>query len=72
MVAFMEVPDCPAIADDMALKTPLFPQDIPEQGFAAAGRLAIDSVVGTHHRFDIRLAHQRLKGRQIGFPQVLV
>src|SRR5690348_1491506 len=55
MMAVEYVGDCAAVGDYVSLKSPIMPQVIFEQGGVGASRLAIERVVGTHHRLCLAL-----------------
>ncbi len=55
----------------MALEAPPAPEDIRQEGFAAAAGLAIGAVVGSHDRLHAGVHDAGLKGGEIGFLQVL-
>ena len=65
----VEVVHGPAVGHDNLVVTPLVAQDVDEELLAAAARLALKTVVGTHH-----LPHpcvdKGLERGQIGFPKV--
>ena len=66
------VDDCFAIRNHIALKSPLAAQLILQQKLVDAGRLAVDAVVGAHHRTGLPLRHRRAKRRQIGVQFVML
>ena len=70
LVVFMEVPDRPAVRDEVALEAPLAAQLAHQRAARAAG-LAVRAVVGAHHGLDLRLLHERAEGGQIGLLHVL-
>ena len=70
LVVFMEVPDRPAVRDEVALEAPLAAQ-LAHQRVAGAAGLAVRAVVGAHHGLDLRLLHERAEGGQIGLLHVL-
>ena len=59
-----------AIGNDVAVETPLPAQQVRKQQRIRAGRLAINGVVGAHHRADMAFAHGGLKMRQVGFVKI--
>ena len=67
----MEIVDSPAVADHMAFKSPLFSQNVDQQGFASAAGFAVGTVVSPHHSLHPGLLHTGLKSRQIGLIQIL-
>ncbi|MBA7613190.1 hypothetical protein ES703_20435 [subsurface metagenome] len=70
MVIAVYISNSPAVGNDVALKTPLIPQDGIKELIAAAAGLAQVSVVRTHHRKSIGFLDAGPKMRQVGFPQV--
>ena len=66
----MEVHDSAAVGNHMALKSPLVPQGFLEHGGAAAGRLAVNAVIGAHNALYIALFDTSFKSRAIGFCQI--
>ena len=72
MMARVEVPDGPAVGDDVALKLPLSAKRIAQQRFAAAAGLAVGAVVGAHDSLDLCLLYQVFKSGKIGFLQIFL
>ncbi len=72
MMMLMEITDCPAVGRHMPLKLPLVAQNIHQQRFRAAGRLAIDAVIRTHDALHLCFLHCRLERRQIRFRHILL
>ncbi len=70
LVLLVDVLDRVAVGDDVAVETPVLAQDVLQQALARAARLAVDAVVRTHDRIDLRLLHERLERRQVGFVEV--
>ena len=54
LVALVDVVDGAAVGDDVAVEAPVLAQDVLEQALARRGGLAVDAVVGAHHRGDAR------------------
>ena len=71
-VVLVEVEDRPAVGGHIAVKAPLFAQDVAQQQLAAAARLAVDAVVRAHHALDARLGDELLKRGQVRLPEVLL
>ena len=69
MMAFMEIPDGPAVGNKVALKAPIL-QMIHQILVGAAG-FAVGAVVRAHHGFHLGFLHQLFKGGQVGFLHVL-
>ena len=47
----MDIPECPAVRDEMTFKSPFFPEDMLEIRTCVAG-FSICPVVCTHHSFN--------------------
>ena len=65
MVALGDIDDRSAVGDDEALELPGVAEMLLQEHGVIAGRLAIDGVVGAHHRLDVSLHHGRSEGRQV-------
>ena len=72
LTSVIEVVDGVAVGEYDGIVAPLVTQDVDEQTVACTARLALKTLIGTHHLTNVRLLHQCLEGRQIGFPQVAV
>ncbi len=59
-----------AIGNHISVKTPFLTEDLFQQGWAGAARLAVEPVVGAHHRGCFPLLNAGFEGRQVGFAQV--
>ncbi len=60
-----------AVGDDVTLEIPGPAQMVLEQKVAAAGRLAVDAVIGAHHRTGVAVDDGGAKGRQVGVFQIV-
>ena len=60
-----------AIAHDIAIEAPGVAQVLAQEHRVRAGRRAVDSVVGAHHRLRMRFGDRGAKGRQVGVLQVM-
>ena len=69
-VARVEIADCPAVGDHMALKPPSAAQRIHQQVPAATAGFAVGAVIGAHNGFDPGFPDQIFKGGKIGFLQI--
>ena len=69
-VRLPEVVHCSAVAGHDALEVPLVAQNLLQQSGVAATRLAVKTLVGTHHFLDVALLYQHFESRQIGLPEV--
>ena len=68
----IEVVDGIAVSQHDGIVAPLVTQNVDKQAVARTTRLALKTLVGTHHLTDVGLFHQCLKGRQISLPQVTI
>ena len=66
----VEVVDGSAVAGNQSLKAPFVAQYLLLVARLCTAGLAVDALVGTHHLGHVALLHQRLEGRQVGFPEV--
>ena len=70
MVSFVEIPDCPAIGDEMSLKMPFTAKYFFHKiGVCTTGFL-VGAIVGTHDSFHICLLYQGFKSGKICLPQI--
>lgn len=69
MVVLMEVPDGPAVGDEVAGKAPVLPENLLEGGGAAAD-FAVGPVVGAHDSLDLSFFYAGFKSRQVGLRHV--
>ena len=60
-----------AVRNDIALEAPLAPQLVLQKVLVGARRLAVDGVVGAHHRGSLALDNGRAKGRLVGVDLVV-
>ena len=66
----MEITDGPAVTDHVSTETPFVSQCLFQQGFTAAGRFTVDTVVGAHHGLDFRFPDSGFKRGQVGFIHI--
>ena len=57
------------VADDIAVKAPFVAEDVGQQPLVLRRIRAVDAVVRAHDRPGLRLAHGRLKAREVDFAQ---
>ena len=72
VVAGEDVDNRAAVGDHVALEAPLAAQLILEQELVGAGGLAVNAVVGAHHRVGLALCHRGAEGGQIGVQFVVL
>ena len=72
VVVGVEIIDCPAVGNHVALEAPFFPQVILQQLRAAAAGVAVDGVIRAHDRFHMALFDGGLKGGEVGLLHVLL
>ncbi len=70
LVVLVDVVDGPAVGDDVAVEAPLLPQDVLEEALARRARLAVDAVVGAHHRVGLALLDEGLERGKVGLPEI--
>ena len=70
LTTIIEVVDGVAVGEHDGIIAPLVAQDVNEQTVAGTARLALVTVVGTHHLAHIALLHQCLEGWEVSFPKV--
>ena len=71
-MAVEDVDDRAAVGHHVALEAPLAAQLILEQELVGAGGLAVDAVVGAHHRVGLGLGDRGAEGGQIGVELVVL
>ena len=71
MMIFMEITHCPAVTDNVPLKSPFFSQNILQKCLTAAAWFSICPVICTHHSFYFSFLHTGFKCRQISLIHIL-
>src|SRR5690606_20387671 len=71
VVVAVDVGDRVAVGDHVALEAPGAAQVVLEQQVVGAGRLAVDAVVGAHHRTGAAFHDRGAERRQVGVLQVV-
>ena len=72
VMALEDVDDRSAIGDHVALESPLASQLVLQKEFIGAGGLAVDAVIGAHHRAGFGLDDRGAEGRQIGVHLIVL
>ena len=70
VVVGADVGDRVAVGDHVAVEAPGAAQRVLQQQLAGAGRLAVDPVVGAHHRAGATFDHRGAERRQVGVLKV--
>ena len=70
LVTGIEIAHSTAIADHQILEAPLIAQNLLQQTGIATTRFVVKTLIGTHHFAHLRILHQCLECRHIGFPHV--
>ena len=71
-MVFVEIPDGPAIGDNVPLEPPVIPQIVLQQLRAAAAGIAVHGIVSAHYRLYMAFLHGGLKGGKIGLRHILL
>src|SRR2546430_2297984 len=69
-MALPDVADGAAVRNDIAIKTPLFAQNVSHQSLVRATWFAVRAVVSTHDRLRVTLDDCGSKRGQVGFAQI--
>ena len=70
LTTIIEVVDGVAVGEHDGIIAPLATENVNQQTVTRTARLALITVVGTHHLAHIALLHQCLEGWEVSFPKV--
>ena len=70
-MVFVKILDGPAVRYYMPLEIPVIPQNVPKKAIAAAAWFTVYAIIRSHNGFYLSFLHTGLKGRKIGFLEIL-
>ena len=71
-MVFMKIPYCPAIRNKMPFKIPLTPKFIFYKCLTATTRFTIDTIIGSHNSFHMRILYKSFESWKICLFHILL